>query len=221
MTASGRMTVAELQQRPAVLADDLAPSRTAPGQYTLLALGAVLLCLFVAGAIIAQTHGGQVRKTTPEGLTRTTTSGTGEKSGAGATTSTSTTRTASATVTETTTVTPQEGILLALLGTGTILLLAAALYTRLTAIKLPGGAELTLSPAETQAVTQQVAAKVDPRTEPIDVARATSAAIQLAAARKRISGGQLRTDELDEATDLVAGRTVLGQDPAGEPDHSS
>jgi hypothetical protein len=220
------MGVAELQQRPAVLADDLAESQRALGQYVLFALGAVLLCLFVAGAVIAQTHGGQVRKTTPEGITRTTTSATGEKAGAGGTTSTSTKKTARATVTEITTVTPQEGILLALLGTGTILLLAAALYTRLTAIKLPGGAELTLSPAETQAVTQQVAAKVDPLAQPTDVARATSAAILLADERKRASGGHLALEELDDAADRAVrahavGMPVVRPAPTEEPGRSS
>lgn len=74
-------------------------------------------------------------------VTSTTSSGAGEKSGAGTTTATSTTKTAGGTETTTTTVTPQEGVLLALLGTGAVLVLAGALYTRPTTLKLPGGAE--------------------------------------------------------------------------------
>jgi hypothetical protein len=178
-----------------VQTDQLATPAWAPGRVAIFALGAVLLALFVAGAVIAQTEGSETRKTTPEAKTTTTSSGEAKKEASGPTTSTTTS--GAITETETRTTTPQEGVLLALLATGALLVLVGALYSRITTIKVPGGGELVLSPEETKAVSDTIETTVAAGAPAADVARATSAAVLLADTHKRIAAKPLEQADFD------------------------
>jgi hypothetical protein len=104
-------------------------------------------------------------------------------------------------------------VLLSLLGTGAILILAGALYTRLSAIKLPGGAEITLTPQEREQVAEHVAERAGPGVSPADVARATAVALPLAHATKLVTGGTLGGSEIEQAA-VVGLQTVTGPEPA-------
>jgi len=195
------MSAAELQQRPVALADDL--GAVSAVRLALIAVGAALLLLFVASVVVGQTHGGETKKTAPNTVSKTettTTTTTGPKTAPTKTTSTKTTTTtppsASKEVTKTA---PAEGVLLALLGSGLVLILAGGLYSRITAIKLPGGVELTLSKEEGKQLEQSVVEKAKPGATPGELALATVAAFELARTRKRAAGEPLEAQAIDQA----------------------
>lgn len=137
-----------------VLLADAAQPKNVPGRWFLFSAGALLLALFVAGIALAFASGS---KTTTES-TQPPAASTAAGSGASASRNSVTPAVplVSKSVSNTTSV-PSEGVSLALLGTGVVLILAGALYTRLTAIKLPGGAEIDLSAEEKTAIVEKVA----------------------------------------------------------------
>ncbi len=198
----------ESQQRPAALADDLAAqgrSLLNPGRLAVFVVGALLLGLFLVGAVIAQTDGGKSSKSTPRAMTTgsSETTTTGSSGSAPSTTRTTTTTSTDGGVSgETTKNAPSEGLLLTVLGTGVILVLVGALYSRITTIKLPGGAELALSPEETQHVAERVAQKANEQPgapSASAVANATSAALQLAHTHKLIANRPLDEQAIEQA----------------------
>lgn len=119
------------------------PTLVVPGKWNrhLVGAGVVAIALFVVGVVLSFTVGSE---------SKTTTSGTVQ---AGATTA--------PTTTTTTKPLPSDTVLTALLATGATLVLAGVLYTRISTIKLPGGAEIDLTTDEKQQV-QEAANKTDP-----------------------------------------------------------
>jgi len=166
-----------------LLADNLQPQGT-PGRRTLLALGCVLVLLFLAGVVTGRLAGSTSSTTMPS--------------------STATAPPAASTTSTTTKTATSDAVLLALLGTGTLLILCGALYTRLSVIKLPGGGEIDLSPIEKTAVVAAVAAKLatphgvaEPSAS--DVAQATTEALDRARTAKNVPGQPLDDDQIDKA----------------------
>jgi len=190
-----------------VLPDKLAGERRrarAPGRLALFALGVLLILMLVVALVVARTNGTETRTISPPTSTSTTSYTTTvprcvpcrstPRAGSGSTT------TATGGTSKTTTKgMPSEAVLLSLLGTGAILVLAGALYNRLSAIKLPGGAEITLTPEEREQVAAKVAEKAGAGADPEAVARATAAALPLAHATKLVTGVALREPEIDQA----------------------
>jgi hypothetical protein len=191
----------------AVLADDLGKqgaAPTAPGRTALFVLGLALVALCVAGLVIAFTNGNETKTTSPQALTSSTST---TRTAGTATTTTATTTTGRGVSKMTSKSTPSEGVLLALLGTGAVIALAGALYTRLSAIKLPGGAELSLTPQETEHIAANVAEKASPEAAPRDVAAATATALQFAQASKTIAKGTLDEQIIEDAASVGLTRT--------------
>jgi cytoskeletal protein RodZ len=202
-----------LQAPPAkalLLADTA--QRKVPGRWALLWVGLLLISLFIAGVVLERTVGSET-KTTPAAAATASTTTSPAKTSAPAETAATSSQKASETSTSSDTTTkalPAEGVLLALLGTGVALVLTSALYTRISAIKLPGGAEIDLSNEEKQQVSkevaQQVAAKAAPTTTPEQLAQATASAYDLAldAARtlKLRTGGRLDAPALHKAVQV-------------------
>jgi len=220
----GGISAAELQQRPAVLADDLTAKQEKrfadPGRLAVFVVGALLLALFVVGVVIAQTDGSKTNKSTPHGVT-TSNSETTTTAGSGTTPSTSKTTTTTSTdggvSDETTKSAPSEGLLLALLGMGVLLVLVGALYSRITTIKLPGGGELVLSPEESQQVTDRVVQKAkEESTAPSAsaIAKATSVALQLAHTRKLVASQPLDDRAIEQVA--AAGLEAAGVVPSSK-----
>jgi hypothetical protein len=105
--------------------------------WLLISLGAALVLLFMGGSVFARLSGGETI-TTP--------------APAGTTTSN-----ASATETKTKTKTaPSDTILTALLASGGALILAGALYSRISTITLPGGVSVGLTNKETTTTAETV-----------------------------------------------------------------
>jgi hypothetical protein len=185
-----------------VLSDQLvADERAGPGRIALFLLGSLLVALFIASLALALTSGSKTKTFTPPASTVTTTSTTQGPHSTSVVTSNASKGTTAKT---TSTSTPSEGVLLALLGSGVILAVAGALYTRISAITLPGGAGITLTPEEAQRVVARVAEKAGEETTPPDIAQATSTALQLAQATK--ASGVHALDET--ALDLAATAAV-------------
>jgi hypothetical protein len=143
----------DLAHVPVVSADVTQSRRPQPGRWTLFAVGGIVLLLGVAGIVTGWAIG-----------TTETTSKTGGE----------------ATEVHTTSA-PSENVLLGLLGAGGALVVAGAFYSRITAIKLPGGVEVDLSEQEKAAVANKVAEQMGDAEDPAKVAQATVSA--LAAAR--------------------------------------
>ncbi|HYB22161.1 MAG TPA: hypothetical protein VED41_00085 [Solirubrobacteraceae bacterium] len=202
-----------------------------PGRTALFTVGIVLLLGFLTGAIVGQTDGTKKTTTTTGGTstTATTTTPSAAKEEAKPTTTTTAskeetkTATSEAKTVETKTVNPTSGsgevtknapsdtFLLALLGTGVGLVLAGALYSRLTTIKLPGGVELDLK--ESAALGAGVADKAAPGASAQQVAAATVVAHEAARATKVATGQKLDDDVIDLAVE--EGLKALGiQQPA-------
>jgi hypothetical protein len=204
-------------QTPAVVLPDNLAQERASGRIALFSLGTLLIVMLVVALVVARTDGGETKAATP-GTSTSTTSRTAtaespattaskttaatqaSKTTTGA--SNSTTTTAAGASRTTTKSTPSEAVLLALLGTGAVLILAGALYARLSVIKLPGGAEIQLSPEERERVIEQVAANAGAASPP-DVAHAMAAALQLAHTTKTVSGGVLDADGIRQAAAAV------------------
>jgi hypothetical protein len=130
----------------------------------LIAVGAVLIALFIAGLVLTRTVGSETTEKT-----------TAPPAGASATTPTDKTTKAKSF--------PSDTILTALLSAGGALLLVGALYGRLTSIKV-FGAEFGLAPAETDKVAEKVAEKL--KGEPAEkVAEALPKAFEHARREKR------------------------------------
>lgn len=166
----------------------------------LVALGSLLIALFVAGLVIARTTGSETTTTAPAGRPGSTSATAAVHTQAAATSTTTTTKS-----------TPTEAELLALLGTGVVLVLAGALYSRLSAIKLPGGAEIDLTPEEKTAVAHEVAtqaARVAKTTSPNHeqlaqtTADALDAALDSARLMKLRAGGTLDTNAIQHSAQL-------------------
>lgn len=197
-------TNAPIQSPPSkvLLADAAQPSHV-PGRWVLVLAGTLLIGLFVAGLIVSHTAGSETTKTTIPSAAASKGSGSSSgKSSAGA----SVTRTTTKSV-------PSEGELLALLGTGAVLVLAGALYSRLSAIKLPGGAEIDLSPEEKDAIATEVATQATQAAEATgatheEVAHTTAQALATAtdsarAMKLRSGGGNLNHAAIQQAARLA------------------
>lgn len=220
MLGLGGMAQGSAVAQRAVLADTLSAQQAAgegqrakPGRTALFALGAVLLALFVTGAVVGQTTGSETKKTGAGGESQTTTTSTtsGAKEEA-KTTTTGSKEEPRTTISRTVTVTPKsestevdktapsEGLLLALLGTGVVLILAGGFYSRITAIKLPGGVDLTLSPEESTKVQEAVNAKAPAEANSSQVVKAAVVAHEVARTQKQATGEELS----DEIVELAA-----------------
>jgi len=183
----------------AVLADQLAKEQRAlPARIALIAVGFLLIAWLMVSLVLVQTRGSEKRTSTHPASTSTTSMTTTTPAVAASpatTTSPATAATPASTTTSSKTSTsaggaketndsaPSDTILMGLLTSGAVLILAGALYTRLTTIKL-GGAEIAISPEESAAVAAGVAAHADPHATPEQVAHATVLAINAAQASK-------------------------------------
>jgi hypothetical protein len=206
MADDGGMSPVELQQRPAVLADELAGGSPLMVRLVLCALGVLLVALFIAGVVVTRTPGNESTKTTPNAVTTTTgdtTTGAGSGNEAGSSKTTSTTSTEGGVSSEATENAPSEGVLLAVLGTGVLLILVGALYPRLATVKLPGGAELVLTPEESKQVEGHVAAAASPDASQADVFTATSVALQLARTRKLVTRQALDEPAIEQVASVA------------------
>jgi hypothetical protein len=171
-----------------VSADELSTGNWPTGRVVLSIVGVILLGLFIAGFVSEQTAG---RKTSTTTKTTSTVA-----------------VTKSATMTKTVTTKPKvvssvidpqaEGLLLALLGFGAATLLASAMYARISAIKLPGGVEIDLTPEERAAVTHQLASHIKSDAKREAVIEATAVALDLARVRKSVSGEPLTETAIKE-----------------------
>jgi hypothetical protein len=83
---------------------------------------------------------------------------------------------------------PSDAQFNALVGAGAALILAGFLWTRITAIKLPGGAEVDLSSDERQQAADAVAKALPPNTDNKTVAAATQKADSQLRQKKAQSG---------------------------------
>jgi hypothetical protein len=127
----------------------------------LIALGCVLILLFVAGVGFNRAVGSETKETKPAAASE----------GAAAEPQEATT-----TTTKSKDV-PSETLLTALLGSGAVLILVGVLYARINSIKLPGGAELTLTQKEEEAATEKVTAVLPDDADPQTVAKVTQATL--------------------------------------------
>jgi flagellar basal body-associated protein FliL len=109
----------------------------------LIALGALLIVLFVTGMIYTRAVGSETKETKPAA-----------------------TEQANATKTETKSA-PSDTLLTSILAAGATLIIVGALYGRISTIKLPGGTEISLSAEEKEkaaaTVVEKLSDDVDPR----------------------------------------------------------
>lgn len=143
-----------------------------------IAVGVLLIALFVAGLVLSRAVGGETtEKTTPGPCTGTTT--------------TTTSCTASQEKTTQTKSFPSEALLTALLTTGGVLILVGLFFGRITSIKA-FGAELGLAPRETDKVVKKVTEKL--KDQPEKVGDAIPAALNQARAVKQTAAGATLSD---------------------------
>lgn len=198
----------------AVAADDLAEKRvtTIVARIALFVVGILILAWMVTALVLASTRGSEKHAaapgttvTTMTTSTGTTATGTTPSSGS----STSTTTTTGAKVDESSTSPPSDTVLVALLTFGAILILAGALYTRLSSIKLGSGFEVGLTAEEAQAVADHVAANAKTASPP-EVAHATAAALSIArqSKSKADTPTTLSHDEIEKAA--LTGLDLVG-----------
>jgi hypothetical protein len=197
-----------------------------PGRRAMFAVGFLLLALFIASLVIGRLYGNATTKheggesQTTEKSSSKTVKSTGEaKAGVAAADSTSTEESKKTTYgsappkrewsTEVTKNLPSEGVLLALLGAGVVLVLCGGLYSRLTTIKVLG-AELDLSgePSKEEsdklqdAVVQKAKAKEPDGPDPKKVAEATVVSYAVARAHKQATGRELSNEIIQLAADI-------------------
>jgi hypothetical protein len=194
-----------------VLADQLSPEKkAAPARIALLSVGGVLLAWLLISLVLTQTRGSDKHTVTPGGRTSTmssTTTTPATSTSPAVVTTASTTSTAGGTAQETSDNAPSEGVMLALLATGAVLILAGALYTRLSTIKLPG-AEIGLTPEETAAVAANVVGKAAGGASADDVGHATADALAAATASK--ASPALDPEEIEEAAVAALKKVGIG-----------
>jgi hypothetical protein len=150
----------------------------------LIALGCVLILLFVAGVGFNRAVGSETKETKPAAA------GEGAAEPQEATTTTTKSKDA-----------PSETLLTALLASGAVLILVGVLYARINSIKLPGGAELTLTEKEEEAATEKVAAVLPDDADPQTVAKvmqATLAKMQEEKAAGRITVPEAKIEHIVE-----------------------
>jgi len=163
---------------------------------SLVVVGGTLIALFLVGLVLARLVGAKTVSTAPP-------------SNATATELTSTTTT--------TKTLPSDTLLTALLATGSVLLLAGLLYSRISAIKVPGGGEIDLiTAADKKQVQANVTAAIDAkRTADKDVSPAQAVLIavdalaNLVTEKRQIVEGTATSDAITRAV-KTAVATHLG-----------
>ena len=106
---------------------------------------------------------------------------------------------------------PSETEFTALLSSGAVLVLTGFLWTRISAIKLPGGAEIDLNSDEQQKTAAAVAAKMGPDAPPQKVAEATQKAVsavrraKASVAPPTVATPTLPDDRIEEVVSSVVG----------------
>ncbi|HEY8029698.1 MAG TPA: hypothetical protein VIE38_09335 [Gaiellaceae bacterium] len=159
---------------------------------SLVALGVLLIVLFLAGLVLTRTVG-NVQKV----VGAATTTSTGTAAGTSATTTTTTTKSF-----------VSDTVLTAILSTGVFILLIGLLYARITAIKLPGGGEIDLGPMEDHLLRSKVKETIDktPNLGNQDVGSLFVEARHLAVAQKLETGVPFLSE--DDLSQVVHEATV-------------
>jgi hypothetical protein len=159
----------------------------------LVAVGFLLMALFVAGLIAGRVYGTQTEETstpTSSGTTEATTTGASGATAAGAAASATSTSGATMTTKTTTKNFGSDSLLTAMLASGAALFALGFLYTRISAVKLPGGAEIDLNPEEKDKVKEEVQKRVkDGEVVPEAAPAVTLAAVDQARAAKMSQWG--------------------------------
>jgi hypothetical protein len=170
---------------------------TEPGtkrKTSLVVLGLVLIALFLVGLVLARVWGTETVETS---------------------TPTSTTATQVTKTTEAKEL-PSDTLLTALLATGGILVLLGLLYTRITAIKVPGGGEITfIKPEEKEQVKEKVTAAIEEKkaagatVSEADAAKvAVDALANLAEQKKQITTGPAPSEVVDSAVQSAVAQNL-------------
>jgi hypothetical protein len=133
---------------------------------SLVLAGVLLIVLFVVGIVLARLIGSESEEvTTPTGPGSTTTE---------------------ITKSTTTKAWPSDTLLTAVLATGAVLIVVGLLFARMSAIKFPGGAEITLTQAEKEKAAQKVQEKLDEgQIQPDKAAQVTVVALEELALTKQ------------------------------------
>ncbi|MGH2974765.1 MAG: hypothetical protein ACRDLL_07855 [Solirubrobacterales bacterium] len=149
----------------------------------LVVIGCVLAVLALAGVVYARAVGSDTKEsTTPAN------SNTGQ-------TPTKTTTTKNA---------PSDALLEAALGAGAALILAGTLYSRISAIKLPGGAEIDLTTQEKDQATSEVAKQTPDDATNEQVAKATQKSMDALRQEKgRVGVSELTEDQIQQTVAKV------------------
>ena len=151
---------------------------------SLVLLGVLLIALFLAGLVLARVFGSETVETS------------------------SPTNTTATEVTKTTEAKelPSDTLLTALLATGAVLVFVGLLYTRISAIKVPGGGEITIEPEEKEQVAQQVTEVIEQKkaagslVSEADAAKvAVDALANFAEQKKQIAGPGAAPPEIVES----------------------
>jgi hypothetical protein len=183
---AGALDVAVTPERQLVLSPGTVVSADAKvivpetrAKKSLVWIGSLLIALFVAGIVLTRTVGNTTTKITSSGTTKTTTKTFGS-----------------------------DTLLTALLATGAALIVVGLLYSRISVIKLPGGAEIALNPDEKKAVEAKVKEKVEQEQIPPEAApMLTMEALDEARSQKLRRGVlTLTPDEVGQVVDATAAR---------------
>lgn len=155
---------------------------------SLVWIGAVLIAMFVIGVAVARLVGSESEETSSP--------------------TTDTTATAQVTKTTKTKDLPSDTLLTAVLATGGVLIVVGLLYSRISAIKLPGGGEITLTTEEKEKVAAKVAEKVsEGRVEAEAAPQVTLAALdQLTIEKQAAVAPQLPDAQVEATVEAVVQR---------------
>lgn len=150
--------------------------------WLLISLGGLLVVLFMGGVVFARGWGSET-------VTSPVPSSTGSASEAPAAKTKSTTKAA-----------PSDTILTAVLASGAALIMAGALYSRISTITLPGDVKIGLSNKETT-TTKDTAAKQAGGLTEAQVVEATTRAVEKVKEKKAATGAiELPPDDVERLT---------------------
>jgi hypothetical protein len=138
-------------------------------KWTLVGLGLILLLLFGGGVGFTRLVGSETTETSPPTITGQTI-------------------TAAITKTTKTKSIPSDTVLTAILASGTALILVGVLYYRISSLKLPGGAEVALTPKEQKEATKTAEKNVPDTADKDTKAEAKRAALKRVREEKNAVG---------------------------------
>lgn len=149
---------------------------------SLVVIGAILILLFIGGVAATRLLGNESEETSSPAATGTT----------------ATTEVTKKTKTKNF---ASDSLLTTVLVTGAVLIVVGLLYSRLSVVKLPGGAEISLKPEEKEKIAEMVAEKAEAEgLPPAETSKLTTAAIDRALEKKQVlAASALPETQINEA----------------------